>query len=850
MSNPWASSFDEYRQTIIGEKRRWQDDDGDGKWYEKSDVDGKISKREKKSHKHNCASKVKHEEFGVGNPVKGMHDLDENGVVQHYDVFFEHGVEKNVPVSSLEILEGGMHEHVIHEGKKNCGCGQDPCITYGEGKNAHKMPDGTVMPGKTHKEDMSKDKEGHTTGGFRISNKEAKAAKGRLKDKVAKKREQISTLKKEEVVDEGLLDNLKAKVNKKLATSGRNFKGGSVSQMGNYAEKSLNSEEAVDNYVKEDEIINNIDGTTTEIIDVIKAPKMVAAPKFSNWREDFVWDEPVDEALKTPKLDIDAEKGKVKNKIEVNPTVETEAYDNTKSPDYKKKKKALAKKHGGAKNIKGHPQYEHHQKDENGNEIPHEQLDEIDNLGGKVGGVLATGAVMGGLKLMGAAKNAAERLRKKKTDAMKQYEEVEKKNFDEGKVKYYSGQDRDKNTGLPKGLKASPVRTEKEVNKKLDRTTLAQSYEPEGESIVDEGLGDAILGGLKKVDSAVTKASNTKVGKPIAGALKKVFGPWKSTDGGSNRTSPTAASQKAKGLRVSEGYQRNPERDTRSARQRRMDSPDRGINSQAFRDFMAAQQSKPKKKKKEVKKESVEGMAALQKAQKAHLGIKSNPFNLPDITSANNAILKKQGLGHSMTGDGQNINFGATARKQFDKVTAATQDPAHASKLKAMGTSAAQMKKTGDDLAWKAEREINQYTPGTVAHQNVGVEKDLAAFGSQFKPKKNTGFKLGVNSYEPKGDVIDELNRYEKETGESSGSMNMPKGRPTKKGGTSSPVMRAVRTSIRKETGKPHGQQKKTKGEKGNRQVGDRRTTPADSIAKRRQSKKDADAAMRDTRGT
>ena len=117
---------------------------------------------------------------------------------------------------------------------------------------------------------------------------------------------------------------------------------------------------------------------------------------------------------------------------------------------------------------------------------------------------------------------------------MKQYEEVEKKNFDEAQVKYYSGQDRNPNTGLPKGLKP-PVRTEKEVNKKLDRTTLAQSYEPEGEV-------------------------------------------------------------------VSDGYQRNPERDTRSARQRRMDSPDRGINSQAFRDFMAAQQrpSKPKKKK-EVK---------------------------------------------------------------------------------------------------------------------------------------------------------------------------------------------------------------------------------------------------------
>ena len=68
-----------------------------------------------KKKKHDCASKVKHEQFGIGNPVKGMHDLDENGKVAHYDVMFEHGVEKNVPVSSLQILEGSMHEHVIHE---------------------------------------------------------------------------------------------------------------------------------------------------------------------------------------------------------------------------------------------------------------------------------------------------------------------------------------------------------------------------------------------------------------------------------------------------------------------------------------------------------------------------------------------------------------------------------------------------------------------------------------------------------------------------------------------------------------------------------------------------------------
>ena len=98
--------------------------------------------------------------------------------------------------------------------------------------------------------------------------------------------------------------------------------------------------------------------------------------------------------------------------------------------------------------------------------------------------------------------------------------------------------------------------------------------------------------------------------------------------------------------------------------------------------------------------------------------------------------------------------------------------------------------------------------------------------------------------------ALDELNRYEKETGKSSGSMNMPKGKPTQKGGTSSPVMRAVRASIRRETGKPTGQNPKTKGEKGRSQPAERKTTPADTIPKRRQSKSDAEKLMRDTSGT
>ena len=50
----------------------------------------------------------------------------------------------------------------MNESKKNCGCGQDPCITYGPKKNAHKMPDGTVMPGKKHIDE--EDKKGKGSG--------------------------------------------------------------------------------------------------------------------------------------------------------------------------------------------------------------------------------------------------------------------------------------------------------------------------------------------------------------------------------------------------------------------------------------------------------------------------------------------------------------------------------------------------------------------------------------------------------------------------------------------------------------------------------------------------------------
>ena len=53
MSDAYAKVVEEGKK-----KDRWQDDEGDGKWYEKSDVDGKISKREKEEKKKNQKEEV------------------------------------------------------------------------------------------------------------------------------------------------------------------------------------------------------------------------------------------------------------------------------------------------------------------------------------------------------------------------------------------------------------------------------------------------------------------------------------------------------------------------------------------------------------------------------------------------------------------------------------------------------------------------------------------------------------------------------------------------------------------------------------------------------------------------
>jgi hypothetical protein len=93
------------------------------KWYKKRGGSWKSVKEEveleegKKKKKHDCASKVKSEEYGIGYCIPEMHTMLEDGTVTHYDVEFDDHIVEDFPVEELEILVSEMHEHYDNEEK-------------------------------------------------------------------------------------------------------------------------------------------------------------------------------------------------------------------------------------------------------------------------------------------------------------------------------------------------------------------------------------------------------------------------------------------------------------------------------------------------------------------------------------------------------------------------------------------------------------------------------------------------------------------------------------------------------------------------------------------------------------
>ena len=99
---------------------------GDAPGMKLAEPKGEEGKPAVKKVKHSCATKVEHSEWGKGNTLKEMHTLDEQGNITHYDVMFEHGLEQDVPVPTLNILVSEMHEHVINTDKNEVEEGLDP----------------------------------------------------------------------------------------------------------------------------------------------------------------------------------------------------------------------------------------------------------------------------------------------------------------------------------------------------------------------------------------------------------------------------------------------------------------------------------------------------------------------------------------------------------------------------------------------------------------------------------------------------------------------------------------------------------------------------------------------------
>ena len=135
---------------------------------------------------------------------------------------------------------------------------------------------------------------------------------------------------------------------------------------------------------------------------------------------------------------------------------------------------------------------------------------------------------------------------------------------------------------------------------------------------------------------------------------------------------------------------------------------------------------------------------------------------------------------------------------------------------------------TKQQLANREKREkIKQLT-------NQGKHKEASALHNEEAEKKTLTIEESDKLYLLKAngevayevtdlllpDPIAELNRYGKETGKATGSMNKRPGSPVKKGGSTDKALNAVRGMIRKETGKPEGQRKKVKGAKSSDKTG------------------------------
>ena len=727
--NPWTASFEEHRQNILGEAKkksdkksseRWQDDDCDGKWYEKSDVDGKISDREKKEKK------------------------------KHYKE------NKNC------CKKCGSYEHTTAE----CTVKEDITLTRGDYGSRN-------VPGSAWHTAAKRNFKGYTAGGgltpqFKLANSyepEGKIIEGNQRDPEGQEKDR--------------------KRSKQSDPSKDNFTGISGSIATIMKQNAAMKKAAKKKEKKESVEINHIDGSKTEIVDVVRRPAMVAAPKLSNWKEEMQWQ---DEALKPEKLDV-KETG-VKNKIQINPEIKTESkkqkYDNTKSPDYKEKKDKLAKKHGGKKNIKGHPQYEHHQKDANGNTIPHD-LDE--GIGKWVQDKFEK------------TFKAADRV----SDAM----------------------DKNPITSLiKKGAKAlvSPVNNNKGSNY-TNQGKIANSYEPEGEMIEEKkklSNGSPLINRVSKWSKTMKKEeviSERDRIKYLKSGNKDAYNqpPNKVIKHGVNGVNYNLV-QNASSKTVTSSYE--PEGDVIQ------EKPGDGWIGPTVGGVGIPNPIR-------ITKDIVDkANRATQKKVNTANQISPGSASMPNVNYFNkapSAATVKLGL-NSYEPEGEVIAEKDYHSGQGEKIQKRTlawmkkKGQKGAPGLDAMKARTAEHEKRQKASRGKKQSQNNSYEPQGEMLDEKKKKKDDTYLETDFKKRLKNNEKARKelqkgpqmkNPHLESIEVVVELNRYGKETGKATGSLNKRPGSRVEKGGSGKTAVNVVRTGIRKQTGKPEGQRKtRKKGEK------------------------------------
>lgn len=96
--------------------KRFEENEVEAETIAEAPMDG-VAPGSMEGKKHMCATKVMHKEWKEGKTLFSQHaEPNEIGLIEWYDVMFEHGIEKQVPTRDLEVLVS--ENHMNHSNKK------------------------------------------------------------------------------------------------------------------------------------------------------------------------------------------------------------------------------------------------------------------------------------------------------------------------------------------------------------------------------------------------------------------------------------------------------------------------------------------------------------------------------------------------------------------------------------------------------------------------------------------------------------------------------------------------------------------------------------------------------------